>query len=164
MRILHPKLPTQEVFHPDFFRYLKNRTRWSERAIHAYLCRSVDDGLVQTFAALRKRYGPLYGNNWHTGGGIKNAGRRLHAFGVGDKTYGQNYGALLGGHYLGGTVDWHFSRITPLEVQADILANPDDWPHVCEMEDANYTLGKTTPWLHLRTGRRIDGIRVIIPG
>ncbi len=164
MRLLHPNLPTQEIFHPDFFRYLENRTRWSEQKIHEYLCKGVDPRAVETFKTLRRRYGPAWMNNWHRGGGIKNAGKRLHAFGLGDKAYGQNYGALLGGHYLDSTWDYHFSDIDALEVYNDIVANPELFPHIAELEDANCTRGNTTPWLHIRPGARFDSeIRIIIP-
>jgi uncharacterized protein (DUF952 family) len=145
--------PYQEFFHPDYIDYFKG-IGWNESRIFDHIKHWVNPVFIDTYESLRKRYGALYLNNWHSGGSFKNAGKRIHPFVHNGKTYGESVGAPMSSHYeSNSTGDFHFVDKTPQEVQWDILNNPDRFPHIYRMESTKVTTG----WLHVEAGERMPG-------
>lgn len=140
-------LPIQEIFHPDYFKYFKDHTSWNEGKINRHLATWVPGYFLETFRELRKVFGPMYINNWHAGGDIKNAGKRLRIFQRAGIVYGEQVGAAMSSHYgSNGTADFHCNA-EPQEVFGYIMENPEDFPHIYRMEHFEIT----PTWNHIET-------------
>lgn len=154
MFYLCDNLPIQEVFHPDYFDYFKMYTGWSEEKINKHLASWIPDHFLVTFTELRKTFGPLYYNNWHKGGFLRNSGKRMRPFNRNGQAFGEQKGAYLSSHYeSNGTGDAHFINATPEEVQLYIMENPEDFPFIYRMEHVSIT----PTWNHIETAIKRDG-------
>ena len=158
---LSAHFPYQEFFHPDYIKYFK-AIGWTEHRIFDHLKRWVNPAFIDNYESQRRRYGSLWLNDWHLGGDIRNAGKRLRPFIFNGVEYGEREGAPMSSHYeSNSTGDFHYESVTPEEVQADVLHNQDDFPHLYRIEDAKLT--KT--WFHQEIGERSrNGIIIFKPG
>ena len=114
----------QELVGPDLFKARGERC-WE----------MLDPALLRVIDQLRKRYGTITINDWHTGGPFKESGARDFA----TKT-----GAQYSMHKLFKAADMKFKTDDPQAVQKDILANAGDFPLLTCMENA----AATKTWLH----------------
>lgn len=92
--------------------------------------------LLHTLDDLRAKFGPLGVNTWHVGGDLVASGLR---------PWNTLTGAVWSMHKWGCAADLHPRDISPLEMQREILAHPDAFPHLTCMEDAQATV----TWLHV---------------
>lgn len=101
-------------------------------------------------------------NDYAWGGGYKYSGIRPHTY---------TEGAKFSTHRYGNTDDLKFKGITPVEVQKHILDNPDMYPHIVRMENAEITrkvrdvdgTDIVFEWLHIECGYRDGPIIVFNP-
>jgi len=110
----------------------------------------IDPRLIETIEAIREKFGRTTINTWEFGGRFEYSGYRPCSY---------KKGAKYSSHRFGNTADLKFPDVAPIVVQQHIIANPDDFPYVIRMEDAEVT--KT--WLHVETGRRRRPIKVFKP-
>lgn len=105
----------------------------------------LDDRLLVTLDALRKRYGSIIVNNWEHGGPLRNCGFRSARSSV---------GAPYSQHRYGRAADLHFQSTTEREVYEDILATePALLPgvHITAIENIEKTTEAVSGkgWLHI---------------
>lgn len=101
-------------------------------------------------------------NDYAWGGGYSYSGIRPHTY---------KAGAKFSTHRYGNTVDCKFKGITPVEVQKHIMDNPDRYPHIVRMENAEITRkvreidGEDVvfEWLHVECGHRDGDIIIFNP-
>jgi hypothetical protein len=90
---------------------------------------------LQTLEQLRKVFGPIIVNNWHSGGPHKESGLRQFTTATGNE-YSM--------HKYGGAYDCKFKSTSPKEAATYILAHPDEFPLLTTLENVD----KTISWLH----------------
>lgn len=111
----------------------------------------LDPRALMTLDALREQFGPCTVNDWHKGGRYKESGLR----GAYSAT-----GAVYSQHRYGRAFDCKFSKATPQEAHAYIVANPEQFPHLTTLED----IAATPSWLHFDCRlNRGDGLRIVKP-
>jgi hypothetical protein len=103
---------------------------------------------------LRKKYGPITINNWHTGGERKFSGFHLP---------GEFNRSEYSGHRMWGAFDLIFHKIQAEEVRIDLLGHEpkkagylpqiEEFPEITELE-----IGIS--WFHVRFCSNIDGVLV----
>ncbi|CAB4223380.1 hypothetical protein UFOVP1670_35 [uncultured Caudovirales phage] len=95
----------------------------------------LDSGILITSDQLRDKFGAITINNWEEGGPFKESGLR---------DWDTSTGAQYSMHKMGKATDWKFQAADPQEVQAYVIAHPEEFPYLTTMENAAIT--KT--WLH----------------
>lgn len=103
----------------------------------------LDDRALRVLDLLRKRYGPITVNNWHTGGDREWSGLR---------TPESPWFSPYSQHTFGRAFDCIFSNTTAEQVRKDILADPDS-----ELARLITSMELGTSWLHfdVRNTKRI---------
>lgn len=117
----------KELVSPEIY----NRSNIKNRAFDF-----INVNVITVLEQLRAEYGPITINTWHNGGSYKNSGLRAP-----DTDVGAKYSA----HKFGTAFDLKFSDTVPPIVYSQILLEPDKWPFIRRMEDAN----ETKTWLHI---------------
>ncbi|EOV9323797.1 hypothetical protein ACN5WI_002721 [Vibrio parahaemolyticus] len=99
--------------------------RHGEQAIYM-----LDDRLLRTLDALRKRFGPCTINNWSWGGSFNQSGLRDVSF------YGSvpKFEASRSQHKYGRAADCKFRDYSASEVRKYVLENPDEFPFITFLE------------------------------
>jgi len=111
----------------------------------------LDTYLLVTLDQLREWFGPLTINDWQWGGKFKYSGLRPFTGGVGAE-YSQ--------HRFGRAADPKPKNVTPQEMHAAVLANPERVPHLRAMEAIN----ATPSWVHVDVRNHTrPGIWVVNP-
>lgn len=111
----------------------------------------LDPSALRTLDTLRKVFGPITVNDWHSGGSHTESGLRRF-----NSTTGNEFSM----HKKGGAEDCKFRDVTPREAFAYIIAHPEEFPLLTTMEDVE----KTVSWLHfdVRNHGR-NGIWIVEP-
>ena len=91
--------------------------------------------MLVTADEFREEFGPMFVNNWHDGGRLKECGLR-------DINCSQ--GAPFSIHKLGGAGDFHPIDVTPQEMYERIKAKPERFQFLTCLENIKFTEG----WLH----------------
>lgn len=105
--------------------------------------------LLITLDNLWQRFGALGVNSWNSGGALHESGLR---------PWNTLTGAVWSMHKYGCAADLHPKGISPLEMQREILAHPDAFPHLTCMEDA----AKTVTWLHVDVRNHLQDSQIIV--
>jgi len=127
----------------------------------------MDERILISDDQMRKRYGPITINNWHTGGRFSQSGiRTFWHYGTFADEDNPTQKELLDAHLAyfrsysqhkyGRASDKKFRDVTPEEIRQDMIANPDLFPLVYSFE-----LGTET-WLHTDV-RNCERIKTYTP-
>lgn len=118
-----------ELVHPSFFKTYSKKILWSR----------FNPEYLRVLDQLRREFGPIVINGNFAGQKFTESGARPHT---------TSTGAALSMHKLWAAFDLKFKNEFPEDVQAFIMAKPENYAPITRMEDAGYT--KT--WLHIDFG------------
>ncbi len=105
----------------------------------------INANTIETLEGLRADFGPITINTWHNGGSYRQSGIRSPDSHVGSK---------FSSHKFGCGFDLKFSGYDAETVFHNILKNPENYPFISRMENAEIT--KT--WLHIEiTSKKRQG-------
>ena len=112
-----------------------------------------DDKLLSTLDFLRDQLGPIYINDWDSGGGFSQRGFRCIQCQLVKDAIKKNQ-LYVSAHMTGQAADFDVENKPSGEVRLWILANEIKMPHPIRLE-------KNVTWVHLDT-RNTDDMKIIL--